>query len=207
MDTLGPATIAAFFATAIAIELTPGPNMAYLAILGVDRGRAQGLFAVAGVALGLAVLGALAALGLAALISEIDWLYQVIRWAGVLYLIWLGYDCWRDARRPIEHHAMGVSNWVFFRRGLITNLLNPKAAAFYLTVLPNFLPDGASAEGFGLLAAIYVLAATLVHSAIVLGASALQPLFVQPQHRQRLGLVFGLLLVAIALWMLIATRG
>lgn len=206
MDTLSLPTLLAFFATAIAIELTPGPNMAYLAILGVARGRVAGLFAVTGVALGLAIVGGLAAIGLAALISEIDWLYQAIRWAGILYLIWLGYDTWRDARRPIEQHALAVSNWVFFRRGLVTNLLNPKAAAFYLAVLPNFLADAATPSAFLVLAAIYVLAATLVHTVIVLGASALQPYFVQPEHRERLGIVFGLLLVVIAIWLFIATR-
>ncbi|HCO55035.1 MAG TPA: lysine transporter LysE, partial [Pelagibacterium sp.] len=57
MDTLSLSTLLAFFATAIAVELTPGPNMAYLAILGVDRGRVAGIFAVAGVALGLAIVG------------------------------------------------------------------------------------------------------------------------------------------------------
>jgi len=206
MDTLSLPTLLAFFATAIAIELMPGPNMAYLAILGVARGRVAGLFAVTGVALGLAIVGGLAAIGLAALISEIDWLYQAIRWAGILYLIWLGYDTWRDARRPIEQHALAVSNWVFFRRGLVTNLLNPKAAAFYLAVLPNFLADVATPSAFLVLAAIYVLAATLVHTIIVMGASALQPYFVQPQHRERLGIVFGLLLVVIAIWLFIATR-
>ncbi|WP_338609394.1 LysE family translocator [Pelagibacterium nitratireducens] len=206
MDTLGLSTLLAFFATAIAIELTPGPNMAYLAILGVDRGRVAGIFAVAGVALGLAIVGGLAAIGLAALISEVDWLYQAVRWAGVLYLVWLGYDTWRDSCRPVEQHTLTVSNWIFFRRGLITNLLNPKAAAFYLSVLPNFLADGAMPSAFLALAAVYVLAATLVHIAIVLGASALQPYFVQPHHRERLGIVFGLLLVVIAIWLLIATR-
>ena len=206
MDTISLVTLAAFFATSIAIELTPGPNRAYLAILGVDRGRVAGLFAVAGVALGLAIVGGLAAIGLSALISDIDWLYQAIRWAGVIYLVWLGYDAWRDSRRPIEQHELTVSHWVFFRRGLVTNLLNPKAAAFYLAVLPNFLSDGATPTGFVVLAAVYVFAATLVHIAIVVGASTLQPFFVQSRQRERLGLAFGVLLVVIALWLLIATR-
>lgn len=206
MDMLFLPTLAAFFVTALAIELTPGPNMAYLALLSAERGRRSGLFAVAGVALGLAIVGLLAALGLAAIISQNQLAYQAIRWAGILYLVWLGYDSWRDAQRPVGDEDYSARSHIYFRRGLITNLLNPKAAVFYLAVLPNFLPAQASAASFILLAAIYVFAATLVHTVIVLLASRLQPFFVQPGRRRVLGAIFGLLLVGVAVWLGISTR-
>lgn len=205
MEAVQITALAGFFVTSILIELTPGPNMAYLALLGVQRGRVAGLFAVAGVALGLAIVGLLAAFGLAALIGRYPLLYEVIRWAGVAYLVWLGWDSWREAKRPLDTTDLAARNRVYFRRGLITNLLNPKAAVFYLAVLPNFLAPGTGAGGFLTLAAVYVLAATLVHAAIVLAAGALQPLFVQPRYRERLGAVFGILLVVVALWLAIST--
>lgn len=206
MDMLSFPTLAAFFGTALVIELTPGPNMAYLALLSAERGRKPGLFAVAGVALGLAIVGLLAALGLAAIVAQNPLVYQVVRWAGILYLVWLGYDGWRDAQRPVGDEDYSARSHIYFRRGLITNLLNPKAAVFYLAVLPNFLSPQASATSFILLAGIYVFAATLVHTTIVLLASQLQPFFVRPDRRRMLGTIFGLLLVAVAIWLGISTR-
>ncbi|MCB1435468.1 MAG: LysE family transporter, partial [Alphaproteobacteria bacterium] len=70
----------AFFAASIAIELTPGPNMAYLAILSAQSGRIAGYAAVAGVALGLLIIGLLAAYGVAALIEANHLIYQALRW-------------------------------------------------------------------------------------------------------------------------------
>ncbi|GGA58396.1 threonine transporter RhtB [Pelagibacterium lentulum] len=199
-------TLATFFVTALAIELTPGPNMAYLALLSAERGRRPGLFAVAGVTLGLAIIGLLAALGLAAIIAQNQLAYQAVRWAGILYLVWLGYDSWRDAQKPVGQEDYSARSHIYFRRGLITNLLNPKAAVFYLAVLPNFLPAQASVASFILLAAIYVFAATFVHTMIVVLASQLQPFFVQPERRRTLGAIFGLLLVGVAIWLGLSTR-
>ena len=89
-------------------QLTPGPNMAYLAILSLNRGRLAGAAAVAGVALGLALLGVGAALGLGSLVARVDWLYEALRWGGVLFLLWLAFDNWRDARRPVGRRSRAV---------------------------------------------------------------------------------------------------
>src|SRR5690606_17412999 len=91
-----------FALASLLIELTPGPNMAYLAILAADRGKKAGLAAVGGVALGLALLGLLAVLGLGALLVEQPGLFQALRWAGVAYLLYLAWEAWSDARKPIE---------------------------------------------------------------------------------------------------------
>lgn len=198
---------AALFAFALAsllIELTPGPNMAYLAILAADRGRPAGLAAVAGVALGLTLLGMLAIFGLGALVLETPWLYQVLRWAGVLYLLYLAWEAWSSARKPIDTVADGETGWRFFRRGLVTNLLNPKAAIFYVTVLPGFLTTTSVGEAI-VFGGVYVLVATLVHTAVVLLASTLQPLLTDPARRRVMGLVFAALLVGIAIWVFLST--
>src|SRR5215204_2269682 len=90
----------AFVLTSLIIEMTPGPNMAYLAVLGASRGRIAGFAAVLGVALGLALLGAVVGLGGGSLILNNPFVYESLRCAGALYLCWLAYDCWREARLP-----------------------------------------------------------------------------------------------------------
>ena len=190
-----------YLLTCIAIELTPGPNMAYLALLSAERGRLAGLFAVSGVALGLAGLGGLAALGLGEFIIAQPMLYEGLRWTGIAYLVYLAYDAWADAQRPVEALDPTQLGWRSFRRGLINNLLNPKAALFYITVMPNFLVSGRHVLGQTvLLGTIYVLIATAIHIGVVLLAGALHPLLTQAASRRLMGGVFAGLMLAVALW-------
>jgi threonine/homoserine/homoserine lactone efflux protein len=123
--------------TALVIEITPGPNMTYLAALSLSSGARTGFAAVAGIALGLMTYGLIATFGLTAIIDESPLLYGLLRWGGVLYLLWLAWDTWStgDAASSDE---VNERPWPAFRRGLITNLLNPKAV-FYITVLPQFI--------------------------------------------------------------------
>jgi threonine/homoserine/homoserine lactone efflux protein len=96
---------------------------------------------------------------------------------------------------------------VFFRRGLVTNLLNPKAALFYVTVLPNFIDAGRPAALQSLtLTILYAAIATAVHAAIALTGGQLQPLFVTDRARRALGLVAAALLLAIAVWVALTSR-
>lgn len=202
LDTLLP-----FILTALVIELTPGPNMGYLAVLSIDRGRQAGLAAVAGVALGLLLLGLAAGFGLGSLIAETRWLYETLRWGGVAYLVWLAWDSYREAQQPLEQDGGQKDFPGYFGRGLITNLLNPKAAVFYIAVLPNFIAEDAAAGPQSLvLTLLYVAVATLVHLCIVLLASTLQPLLASDKVRSRAGIVFGLLLLSIAIWLAVSTH-
>ncbi len=196
----------AFALASLLIELTPGPNMTYLAILAADRGRAAGLAGVAGVAVGLALLGLLAMFGLGALVLETPWLHQALRWAGVAYLVYLAWEAWRDGSRPLNVAHSDDSGWRFFRRGLITNLLNPKAALFYVTVMPSFLPGTGQSEVL-LFTAVYVCVATLVHAGVVLLAGSLQPLLTSGSRRRQMGFVFAVLLLLVAGWVALSTAG
>jgi threonine/homoserine/homoserine lactone efflux protein len=195
-----------FFAlTCILIELTPGPNMAYLAILAADRGRMAGLAAVAGVATGLALLGVLAIAGLGTVILDNPALYQIVRWAGIGYLLYLAWDAWHSARQPVDTPDNTETGWRYFRRGLVTNLLNPKAALFYVTIMPNFLVEGTRGESYAF-GAIYVVIATLIHALIVLLAGSLQPLLTTDSRRRQMGNAFAALLVIVAIWIAVTTR-
>src|SRR5689334_8564532 len=111
-------SFAEFLIASIVMELTPGPNMAWLALLAARKGRRAGFVAVAGIALGLALLAAAAAAGFAAVIETYPVVYEVIRWGGVLFLLYLAVEAWRGERdgadKPDEQRH--------FRRGLIVKI-------------------------------------------------------------------------------------
>jgi len=179
--------------------------MAYLAALSLSRGWRTGLAAVAGVALGLSVYGAAAALGVAAIIESSTLLYQALRWGGVIYLLWLAWDAWSSVDDITTNETSGQDHEraSAFRRGLITNLLNPKAAVFYVAVLPEFLDPAAGrmAAQTLTLSAIYVAIATLIHAAIVLSANRLRTIIVKPAQVRLIRRALALALVLIAIWL------
>jgi threonine/homoserine/homoserine lactone efflux protein len=177
--------------------------MTYLAVLSARRGRASGYVAVLGVALGLATMGAAAALGLAALIGASPALFAILRWGGAAYILYLAWGAWREADTP--HEPIPQSR--YFVQGLVTNLLNPKAALFYVTVMPNFLAAGEESTGaWVLLASVYVGIATAIHLAIVTASGMLEPLLTRGIGRVVVSRVFALILFGVAGWILWSTR-
>lgn len=196
-----------FVVTCLVIELTPGPNMAYLAVLSLSKGRRAGLFAVAGVALGLAIVGIAAALGLAALLASSPIAYQVLRWAGIAYLLWLAWETWRDGASTVDTAIDGDSSDVgYFGKGLLTNLLNPKAAMFYVAILPLHIDFSRPVVGQSItLSLIYVAVATVIHGGIVLLASAIRPLLASAVESRAVHAAFALMLVAVAIWFAVGT--
>lgn len=207
MDGINP--LFAFALTALIIEITPGPNMTYLAALSLSSGMRTGFAAVAGIALGLATYGVIAALGLAAVIDGSPILYGILRWSGVAYLLWLAWETWSSERETSPYATDGPDGepWVAFRRGLITNWLNPKAAVFYVAVLPEFIHTGAGSvmSQTLTLSAVYVAVATLIHSGIVLLAGSLQSKIAAPDKRRTVRRRLALALVVIAIWFALTT--
>lgn len=195
-----------FLITCLIIETTPGPNMAYLTIVSASRGRRFGYVTVAGVTLGLSIIGLAAAAGLATLISGSSFLYQTLRIGGVLYLLWLAFDEWRDADDlPEAESDNGL--WVYFRRGLIVNILNPKAAVFYITILPTFMePDTDILPQAVFLTIIYVGIATTMHLLIVTLAGLLKPVIENPVRKRIARRALAILLALVALWFAIGTK-
>ena len=198
--------LAEFLFTAILIELTPGPNMTWLALLGAARGRLTALAAVAGISLGLAIAGLAAALGVSALIGTTPWLFQALRWAGSLYLLYLAWDSWH---RTNEFHDGNFEEprLRYFGQGLVSNMLNPKAYLVYAAILPQFIIAGQNllTQLFSL-TALYVAVATFIHAAIALLAGSLYSFFASPTRAQNLGRIFALLLVGVAFWFFYATE-
>ena len=202
-------SLLAFAVTCFVIEVTPGPNMAYLAALSLSRGTRAGIAAVVGIALGLATYGVAAAFGIAALIERSAILYEALRWVGVAYLLWLAWEGWASESETSAGNtpANDEMPWDAFRRGLITNLLNPKAAIFYVATLPRFVDPQAGnvAHQTLILSAIYVSIATVLHLAIVLLAGRLSGAVETPDARRTVRRILSLALVAIAIWFAFST--
>ncbi len=148
-------TLLLFALAAVLLVLTPGPNLLYLVSRTLCQGRAAGIVSLAGTTTGFLVHIIAAALGLSAVFLAIPALYDAMRWAGAAYLLWLAWD----AVRP--HGGGGLftprvlppeSRWMLFRTGVLTSILNPKVALFYLALLPQFVdPARGSVLGQSLL--------------------------------------------------------
>tara|TARA_R110002073_G_scaffold303504_2_gene471844 strand:+ start:773 stop:1390 length:618 start_codon:yes stop_codon:yes gene_type:complete len=197
--------LATYALAVLVVELTPGPNMAWLAVLSATDGRRAGLAAVAGVGLGLLAIGGAAALGLAALINGSPLLYEALRWAGSLFLLYLAFEGWRDAGES-STAVMQSGSLRQFGRGFVINALNPKAGLFYIAVLPEFIdPAHPVALQAGLLTLISVGIATAVHLAIVALAGNAHD-FLRDADRNRLvRRVLAVLLAGIAIWLFLST--
>lgn len=192
-----------FALTILLVELTPGPNMAWLAALTLARGRAAGFAATAGVAIGLMVNAALAAAGFAALLAAEPWAWQALRYAGTALMLWLAWEGWRDAGESSP--AMRSGGQRHFWRGLAINSVNPKSFLFYAVVLPQFLPQGSGWGGAMLLALTGVGVATAVHLGIVLTASASRGWMADPARTRTVRRLLALSLVGVAVWLFLGS--
>ncbi len=196
------ASLLAFSAACAVIELTPGPNMAYQALIAASQGRRPALAAVTGVALGLLLVGLAAALGLAALIANSTVPYHLLLWAGVGYFLWLAWESGQSARETSATRTGSADQTSYFQRGLVTNLLNPKAAIFYVAVLPTFIDPAQNLLGQGVaLSLVFVAIATGIHFGIVLLAGMARPLFANPGRAKVIRRLFALALAGIGLWL------
>ena len=130
-----------FALVALGMVLTPGPNMIYLISRSISQGPLAGLVSLGGVALGFIVYMLCAALGLTALLLAVPLAYDALRIAGALYLLYLAWQAVRPGgRSPFQVRALPSDGArKLFTMGLVTNLLNPKVAVLYLSLLPQFI--------------------------------------------------------------------
>lgn len=196
-----------FAFAALVMVLSPGPNMIYLLSRSIGQGRRAGLVSLMGVIAGFLVHMLLAAIGLSALFLAIPLAYDIVRWLGAAYLLFLAWQIVRPgARSPFETREVpDASSRRLFALGFLTNALNPKIAVFYLSIFPQFLsPEHGSlfvqsiALGF-----VQIGVSLAVNLAIVLFAAEVarwfgrNPLWHAVQ-RYVLGLVLGAFAVRLA---------
>ena len=129
-----------YLITCFGISVVPGPNALLVLTHGALHGSRRTLFTISGGVLGFAVVLALCALGLGALIQASATWFTVLKIAGGLYLIWLGWGLWRSAPVSLESTgAASVRRWSLFRQGLVSALSNPKALLLFTAFIPPFL--------------------------------------------------------------------
>ena len=188
-----------FALAVLLIELTPGPNMAWLAGLAVSDGRRGGLAAVGGVALGLLANGFLAALGIAAVLQAAPGLFDFLRFAGAAMMLWLAIAAWRGADENPRGLRGDANVRTAFLTGAVINLLNPKAYIFFVVIAPQFMRGAAlDIKNALLLTVISTLIATLIHLAIVLAGSRVH-LWVKDSSRTRIvRRIFGVVMLGVA---------
>ena len=194
-----------FVMASILIELTPGPNMTWLAVLGASRGRTIALAAVGGICVGLAIAGTVAGVGLTAILTQWPVLFQALRWIGTIYLFYLAWDAWRDAEKQNETFVGSAMR--AFQQGFITNILNPKAYLFYAAVLPQFI-SGVMPVAFEItgLTAIYVLVATVIHSCIAVLSGTLAEFLKTSPKAVLIRKVLAVLIAIAAVWFFYSTQ-
>jgi len=127
----------AFLLITIVLFLTPGPIVTLVVSTGASRGTRAALGVVAGSTCGNAILITAIACGLSFVVRNAAVLFEIMRWAGVAYLIWLGVQAWRHADRTVG--ATPPARGVYFRRGFLAAITNPKTIAFFTAFLPQFL--------------------------------------------------------------------
>lgn len=132
----------AFALVALGMVLTPGPNMIYLLTRSITQGRRAGVISLGGVALAFVFYMLSAALGLTALLVTVPLAYRALQWAGAGYLLWMAWNAVKPGARSVLQPRTDLpvdGPRRLFAMGFLTNLLNPKAAVLYLSLLPQFI--------------------------------------------------------------------
>lgn len=170
--------MAGFLIALAVVYLLPGPDMILLLQTGARQGRAMALATALGLALARGCHVALAGLGLAVLFKTAPWTFDVVRLAGAAYLLWLGLKLFQAQTSALvvdgeRQHSRAY--WQALRRGLLTNLLNPKALVFCSVLLPQFVnpAEGALGLQFALLGAVLVAVGLAFDSAYALAGEGL----------------------------------
>ena len=184
-----PAQLLIFIPAALALNMTPGADMLFCLSQGAKSGPKAGIAASFGIATGSLIHALLAALGLAALLKAYPLAFEVVRWAGVAYLVWLAIQAFRH---PMDLSApAGIASssaYRAWRDGILVNLLNPKVAVFVLAFIPQFVDParGSTVLQFLLLGLILNIGGTIINAAVGGFSGSIGKLLAGNRHAARL---------------------
>ena len=209
LETLGLAggrELLLFVAAVAVLNATPGVDLLLAVSRTLQAGPRAGVAAALGINAGCIVHALAAAFGLAAVLAVSSAAFSLLKWAGAAYLLWLAVGMLRQAWRapgaaPAAAPAPPRSLWADFRVGVLTNLLNPKVALFFLAFLPQFIPPGAAHKtaAFLALGAWFIVQSTVFLLGVVAVAARLRQLPASPLAARWLNAVGGLLFAGLAL--------
>lgn len=166
----GTQDLALFIVAGIILNLTPGPDTIYIIGRSMSEGRKAGVMSVLGISSGIVVHTVLAAFGLSAVLVSSAVAFHVIKWVGAAYLIYLGIkSLMSKTELKMDIAEKSVSSFSIYQQGLITNVLNPKVALFFLAFLPQFISaENTSVVPFLFLGLVFVLTGTVWCLAVAL---------------------------------------
>ncbi len=206
---LGLQDLALFSLTVLVLNATPGVDLLYTITRTLQHGVRGGLAAAAGISLGCVVHALGAAFGLAALLAASAAAFQLVKWAGAAYLAWLAVGmlvtAWRTPAvgAGVASQAAGgtgASTGAIFRQGLLTNLLNPKVAIFFLALLPQFIAAQSPHKtlAFLVLGGWFVLQSAVFLAALIVAVAPLRRWRPGAALRRGLDALSGLLFLGLA---------
>ena len=195
----------AFFSAAVALTVSPGPDVIYVLSRTVAQGRKIGLASVAGVGTGALIHSVAAAVGLSAILATSAAAFTVVKILGAGYLIYLGIKALLSAGNAVEPDTRAlvrVTGWQAFRQGVLIDVLNPKVAIFFMAFLPQFLRPQYGHEGLQLagLGVLIVVVGVITDTCFVLVAARATVFFRgSPRASVWLNRAVGTVLVALGL--------
>lgn len=183
------------------LTVTPGLDTALIVRTALLGRRRQALGVAAGIQFGTLVWGVLTSLGITAVLTASHLAYQILRWAGAGYLLWMGIrmirDSWRHTPEAPEPVTAPGGLWTGLRRGALTNLLNPKVGVFYVALLPQFIPAGSPHLAFGvLLTCIHILLGITWSTTLITFSHAIRRWLSRPAARKVIDRVTGTVIAA-----------
>lgn len=197
-------SVLAFAAFATAVPLVPGPDFAVVLRNALVGGRLRGLWAAGGVTTSNAFQGLAVAIGLGAVIVASRPVFTAIKWAGVAYLLFLAVQALRAAASGrYDDDAEGApptrgtrQAWLGWRQGFVSNITNPKVLAFYLAVLPQFLPEGTAPLQAVPLALVHALISAAYLAVVALAVHRTRRLLTRRRVRRGIDAVTGTAMLA-----------
>lgn len=194
----------AFAFIALGMVLSPGPNMIYLISRSISQGKAAGLISLLGIGCAFIIFLLCSALGVTALIVAIPFAYDLIRFGGAVYLLYLAWQAVKpNGKSPFEVRELAPdSPKKLFFMGFMTNILNPKAMVLYISLLPQFIvPKNGNVFGqFVTLGIVQMVISLSVNALIVISAAQVarfltgRPLWIKWQRWLMGGVLTGLAL-------------
>jgi homoserine/homoserine lactone efflux protein len=195
----------AFLLLTIILVLTPGPIVTLVLATGATRGVRAGLITVAGSTLGNALLISGIALGLSLVIAHAAVIFEWLRWFGAAYLIWLGIQAWRQPGAKAS--VAPPSGHVYFRRGFLAAITNPKTIAFFTAFLPQFIdPSLPAGHQLLVMCVVAITMASVTDCGWAMVAGAGRSFFLRNASAKWLGRISGLALIGGGVWLSLARR-
>ena len=194
--------LVAFALAGAVMTVSPGPDSLLVLRTAVVAGPAKAFAAAAGICTGLLAWALAAAFGISAVLAGSMLLYQFLKWAGAAYLVWLGVRLLMSSGNSAEiaSNVAAPRRENGFSMGLLTNIANPKVGVFYVSLLPQFVPDNVSAGPFMVaLAAIHIVEGAVWFTLLILATRSLARCLNRPRIRRTVDQLTGVIMIGLGM--------